>query len=501
MSSATTCSENTSTAREEEPKNFWQVTEFRAATISGVLLLGAWVISFSSAPIWIPLALEAAALVVAAWTFIPSTLRNLLKGRIGVGTLMTIAAVGAVILGQIQEAALLAFLFTIAESLEEHSLARTRRGLRALLDLVPDKAQVLRNGVEVTIAPAELVLGDRLIVRPGERLAADGLILTGRTSLDMSALTGESVPVEVAPGDDVYAGCINGTGPLEVQVTSTSENNSLAKIVHIVEVEQSRKGTSERLADSIAQKLVPGILIVAALIVGFGFLVGEPLLWIQRALVVLVAASPCALAISVPVTAVAAIGAASRIGVLIKGGGALEVLGKIRVIAFDKTGTLTQNRPMVIEVVAVSPVTKEHVLAMAAGLEARSEHPLARAILAAAGIPPVITEVTAVPGAGLAGNFNGRSLRLGRPGWIQAGALAETVARMQQAGATAVLIEEDGQLIGAIAVRDELRPEAAAVINKLTKAGYKTVMLTGDNKFMCFINDYGVVIWQDRKIF
>ena len=482
MSDACGCSdETTETGETEEAPGFWQVTEVRAAAVSGVLLLAGWIASLAGGPRILTLPLELGALLVAAWTFVPSTLRRLLKGKIGVGTLMTIAAIGAVALGQFEEAAMLASLYAISEGLEEYSLAKTRRGLRALLDLVPAEARVLRNGTETTVSPSDLVPGDRMVVRPGERLATDGRILTGRTSLDTSALTGESVPVEVGPGSEVYAGSINGTGPLEVEVTSTAENNSLAKIVHIVEAEQSRKGPGQRLADSIARKLVPGILIAAALIIVFGFIVGEPALWFERALVVLVAASPCALAISVPVTVVASVGAASRIGVLIKGGGALETLGKIRTIALDKTGTLTQNKPSVIEVVGTAPATRTQVLALAAGLESRSEHPLARAILAATTERASVTDVDTVPGAGLEGRLEGRRVRLGRPGWIDAGALTPDIERMQHAGATAVLIEDDGKVIGAIGVRDELRPEATEVIARLTASGYTTAMLTGDN--------------------
>ncbi|QDG61693.1 cation-translocating P-type ATPase [Pseudarthrobacter sp. NIBRBAC000502771] len=465
----------------EEAVGFWQVSEVRAAAVAGALLLVAWIASLADGPQWLTLPLEIAALLVAAWTFVPSTMRRLVKGKIGVGTLMTIAAAGAVALGEFEEAAMLAFLYAISEGLEEYSLAKTRRGLRALLDLVPAEATVLRGGAEVSIAPAELVPGDRMVVRPGERLATDGRVITGRTSLDTSALTGESLPVEAGPGSGVYAGSINGTGPLEVEVTSTAQNNSLARIVHIVEAEQSRKGPGQRLADSIARRLVPGILIVAALIVTFGFIVGEPLLWFERALVVIVAASPCALAISVPVTVVASVGAASRIGVLIKGGGALETLGRIRTIALDKTGTLTRNKPAVIDVAATGTATREQVLALAAGLEARSEHPLARAILAATTERAAVTDVDTVPGAGLEGRFDGRVVRLGRPGWINAGPLTPDVERMQHAGATAVLIEDGGQVIGAVAVRDELRPEAREVIARLSASGYKTAMLTGDN--------------------
>ncbi|TFB58775.1 cadmium-translocating P-type ATPase [Cryobacterium sp. Hz7] len=484
MSATCGCSDEkngTKASEEEETASFWQVSEIRAAAASGALLLAAWIVSLTGGPQGLLLPLEIMALLIAAWTFVPSTLRRLLKGKIGVGTLMTIAAAGAVALGQFEEAAMLAFLYAISEGLEEYSLAKTRRGLRALLDLVPVEAIVLRDGAEVTVALSALAPGDRMVVRPGERLATDGRIIIGRTSLDTSALTGESVPVEAGPGTEVYAGSINGTGPLEVEVTSTAENNSVARVVQIVEAEQSRKGPGQRLADSIASKLVPGILIVAVLIIIFGFIVGEPLLWFERALVVLVAASPCALAISVPVTVVASVGAASRMGVLIKGGGALETLGRIRTIALDKTGTLTRNKPAVIDVATTGSASKDDVLFLAAGLESRSEHPLAHAILAAAPDRAFVTDVDTVPGAGLEGRVDGRRVRLGRPGWIDAGPLAADVQRMQQAGATAVLIEDNGQVIGAIAVRDELRPETRQVIDRLSASGYTTVMLTGDN--------------------
>src|SRR5690606_14176664 len=218
-----------------------------------------------------------------------------------------------------------------------------------------------------------------MLVKPGERIATDGIIRDGRTALDVSAITGESVPVEAGPGSEVFAGSINGTGALEVEVTTTAENNSLARIVRIVQAEPARKRASQRLADRIAKPLVPGIMIAAALIAVIGSLLGDPITWIERALVVLVAASPCALAISVPVAVVAAVGAASKLGVLVKGGAALEALSAVRGVALDKTGTLTANRPAVIDVAATGGATRDHVLHLAAALEARSEHPLARA--------------------------------------------------------------------------------------------------------------------------
>ncbi|BBY98283.1 heavy metal translocating P-type ATPase [Mycolicibacterium fallax] len=466
---------------EHEPERLWEITELRAAAASGVLLAAGLIIGWVGGPHTVKLVLEWLALLIGAYTFVPSTLKRLAKGQIGVGTLMTIAAVGAVILGEVGEAAMLAFLFSISEGLEEYALARTRRGLRALLSLVPDEATVLRDGTEIVVAPTELRVGDRILVKPGERVATDGTIVSGRTALDVSAITGESMPVEAGPGDEVFAGSINGTGVLTVEVTAGAEDNSLARIVRIVEAEQSRKGASQRLADRIAKPLVPGIMVAAALIAGIGSLLGDPLVWIERALVVLVAASPCALAISVPVTVVAAIGAASKLGVLVKGGAALEALGAVRTVALDKTGTLTANRPTVIEVATTNGATREHVLATAAALEARSEHPLAAAIMAAAGPVSPAEDVEAVTGAGLTGHRDGRRLRLGRPGWLDAGPLAEQVAAMQAAGATAVLVEDNHQLIGAIAVRDELRPEARQVVEDLRRSGYRVAMLTGDN--------------------
>jgi cation-transporting ATPase G len=467
---------------EHEPERLWEVSELRFAAAAGVFLLTGFLAGLNDSPERVVEGLYAVALALGAWTFVPGTLRRLVKGKIGVGTLMTIAAVGAVILGEVAEAAALAFLYSISEGLEEYAVARTRRGLRALLSLVPAEATALRDGGQVTVAPADLVVGDLMLVRPGERVATDGVIRTGRTALDVSALTGESLPVEAGPGDAVYAGSINGTGALEVEVTTTAEDNSLARIVNIVEAEQSRKGNAQRLADRIAQPLVPGIMVLAAIIAITGSLLGDPATWIERALVVLVAASPCALAISVPVTVVAAIGAASRIGALVKGGAALEVLGRIRAVALDKTGTLTRNQPAVVEVTTAPGHTREQVLDVAAALESRSEHPLARAILAAAPEHRDAEAVEAVTGAGLTGTIDGRPARLGRPGWIPTTNLAEPVTRMQEAGATAVLIEYDGTVIGAVAVRDDLRPEASEVVARLRAGGYQVAMLTGDNE-------------------
>lgn len=468
------------TEPEAGPEKLWQVRELQLAMLSAVLLVVGWLVSRAGHESF-SLTIELVAVLVAASTFVPDALRNLRHGRIGVGTLMTIAAIGAVALGQIAEAALLGILFSIAEGLEHYAVTRTRRGLRALLSLVPPKATVIRDGREMTVSPEDLVIGDVMVLRPGER-AATGTITTGHTSLDLSAITGESVPVEAGPGSDVHAGAINGGGAIEVAVSALAADSSLARIVHIVEEAQERKGAGQRLADRIARPLVPAIMALAATIAGLGALLGDPMLWLQRALVVLVAASPCALAIAVPLTVVAAIGAASRQGALVKGGAAVEELGRIKVIALDKTGTLTRNKPQVVATAVVDGITQAEALRIAAALEARSEHPLAQAILAAAEDIAPASEVTAIAGHGIQGHLDGTAIRLGKPSWVPPGPLTDEVARLQAEGATVVVLERDGRVIAAIAVRDELRPEAGEAVQLLDRIGIQVAMLTGDNQ-------------------
>ena len=462
---------------DEQPTSFWHITEVRFAALSGALLVAGLLAAGGAADV-----LFVAALAVGGWTFIPEAVRNLPEGRLGVGTLMTIAAIGAVLLGELSEAASLAFLFSISEALEGYAMARTRRGLRALLSLVPERVTVRRMLETAEIEPADLVVGDVMVVGPGERIATDGVVRKGRSTLDLSAITGESVPVEVEVGREVLAAAINGGGVLEVEVTARTSDSSLARVVHIVEEAQDRKGSSQRLAERVARPLVPGVMVVAAAIAVAGSLLGDPSVWISRALVVLVAAAPCAFAISVPVTVVTAIGASARMGALVKGGAALEAMAGIRVVALDKTGTLTRNRPEVVAVEAAPGATRDEVLRVAAALEARSEHPLAAAILQATTITTEADDVQAVVGSGLAGTVGARPARLGKPGYIDAGGLADAVEIHQADGATVVLVEHDGQLLGLVAVRDELRPEAAVVVRDLRAMGVSTVaMLTGDN--------------------
>jgi cation-transporting ATPase G len=460
-----------------------EVREIQLAAVSGLLLAGGIAADAAGAGT-VGAVAAVGALIAGGLTFVPQAARALLRGRLSVGTLMMVAAIGAVLLGELVEAAMLAFLFSISEALESYAMTRTRQGLRALMDLVPDRATVRRGGGELTVDPAELVVGDVLIVRPGERLATDGTIRAGRSAIDQSAITGESVPVERGPGQEVYAASINGSGALEVDVTARAGESSLARVVRIVEDAQERKGTAQRLADRVARPLVPGVFVVAFVIALVGVLVtGDASEWINRALVVLVAASPCAFAIAVPVTVVSAIGAATKSGVLIKGGAALEALASVRAVALDKTGTLTRNEPRVIETLTGDGVREQDVLRVAAALETRSDHPLAVAILDAAPDDlPVAEDVEAVAGSGLVGLLDAEAARLGRPGFIDPGPFAFDIRRLQGAGATVVLVEHAGNAIGAIAVRDELRPESPEAVALLGAAGIREIaMLTGDN--------------------
>ncbi|MGP9681368.1 heavy metal translocating P-type ATPase [Brachybacterium sp. AOP3-A1-3] len=394
---------------------------------------------------------------------------------------MTIAALGAVLLGHIGEAAALAFLFSLAEALEDRSMDRAKQGLRALLALIPETARVSRPEGTQTIAAADVRTDDVLLLGAGDKVATDGVIVSGRSWMDTSAITGESIPVEVGPGDEVHAGSVNGSGSLSLRATADGRDNSLTQIVRLVEQAHAAKGERARLADRIARPLVPVVLIVAALVALIGVLTGEPAIWIERALVVLVAASPCAMAIAVPVTVISSIGSASKLGVVIKSGAAFEQLGTIRTVALDKTGTLTRNEPRVVDVATSEGRSREDVLAAAAALESASTHPLAAAILAATQTTVDADEVQETPGHGITGTIDGRLMRVGSPRWISPGQLENRTHEMASRGMSVVMIEEDGRVIGAVGIRDELRPEAAATVAALHAQGIRTVMLTGDN--------------------
>lgn len=469
----------------DEHRPWWRNPSVLIPAASGVaLIVGLALEWIFAAPDLLASALFWVSLLAGASQFVPGALRRLYTQRKpGIGLLMTISAVGAVALGFVEEAAALAFLYSIVEALEDLAMDKARSGLRSLLALIPTSATVLSvRGVPRTVPVEDLATGDVLRLAAGERLATDGVVRAGRSSLDVSAITGESIPVDVGPGDEVLAGSINISGSLEVEATAPGTDNSLTTVVELVEQAQAEKGDRARIADRLARPLVPGVLILAALVAVVGAVIGDPGLWIERALVVLVAASPCALAISVPITVISGIGAASRFGVVIKSGAAFEQLGGIRHLAADKTGTLTRNQPTVTEVVTTDGHSRDDVLAWAAALEAHSTHPLAAAISAAAPDAGRAQDVTETAGKGLTGVVDGAPVAVGNPRWLPAAALADQIEDLESRGVTVVAVHRHGQLVGAVGVRDELRGEAGEVIASLGRRGVGVTMLTGDNR-------------------
>jgi Cd2+/Zn2+-exporting ATPase len=479
--------------REETPEHLWESREVRWSAVSGLLLLAGYVAQWSGAADGVSIGLWSASLLAGVRFFAVEASEELVTEReIGIELLMTVAAVAAAALGLWEEAAALAFLYSISEALEEFTQERTRGAIRALMDLAPKRVHRLVDGVEEEIELELLAVGDRFVVRPGEGIATDGLIVDGRSALNEAAITGESVPAEKGVSDKVFAGTLNTTGSIVVETTATSADNTLAKIVHLVTEAQEQKGRGEQFMTRFSRRYSPAVLAVgvAIAIIG-GLATGDWSTWAERSATVLVAAAPCALVIAIPITYVAAIGSASRRGILIKGGIYLEELAQVRVLAFDKTGTLTQGRPAVVTVVPASGESEASLLAAAAAVEQRSEHPLARAVIARAeaagiGIAPA-SEFEALIGAGARASVDGRRVMIGSPtlmadSGVDVSLLAEDIERLERAGQTVIVSASDGKALGLIGIADVLRSQASAAMVDLHRVGIeRLVMLTGDN--------------------
>ena len=431
------------------------------------------------------------AIVLAAHHWAREAIEELLREReVGIDLLMLAAMAGATLLGLLNEAAALAVLYAMAEGFEDYTYARTRSSIRGLLALAPKTAQALREGREVTIAAESLGVGDRFLVRPGESFATDGVIRVGSSTVDESAVTGESVPVEKAPGDPVYAGTLNRLGAVEIEATAAFVDNTLAKVIHLVETAQSEKGRAQQWVERFGRRYSPCVLLASALLLVVPAVFGGAFSdWARRAVVLLVAAAPCALVISMPIAMAAGISRAGRRGILIKGGTHLEHLARIRLVAFDKTGTLTEGKPEVTDVVPLG-TDRSRLLAIAAGLEHFSEHPLARAVVAKAaeeGIAPLeATASQALPGAGIAATIRNATWYVGSPALFRArghdlAAIDADVARLEGEGKTTVLVGTDRVVAGALALRDKLRAGALETVLELKRSGVQVAMLTGDN--------------------
>jgi Zn2+/Cd2+-exporting ATPase len=410
---------------------------------------------------------------------------------VDINVLMVIAVCGALALRQWFEGASVVFLFALAQWLEARTLERARQAIRALVELSPREAIVKRNGVEQR-APVETIpVGAEIVVRPGDKIPLDGRVLAGHGDVNQAPITGESLPVDKGPGDEVYAGTINGRGSLDVEVIRVGRDTRLARIIHLVEAAQARRAPVQSFVDRFARIYTPAVIALAAVVavvapLAFG---GDASTWIYRSLVLLVIACPCALVISTPVSIVAALSAAARNGVLIKGGAHLERLADVRVVAFDKTGTLTRGEPRVNDVIAVDGEQPSHVLRYAAAVEARSEHALARAISHRAselGLDvPAAQGFMSTPGRGAEARVDERHVIVGNDALLTARGIAvptESMEALRQRGSTLICVAVDGQLLGLIAVADPLRDTARETIEMLRSHGVRRVaMLTGDH--------------------
>ena len=459
--------------------------------IAGLLLLVGWLAGLAGAPRGLSLGLLLGAYVAGGFYTLRDAWQSLKSRRFDIDTLMIVAAAGAAALGAWVEGALLLFLFSLGHALEHMAMDRARKAIEALAELAPKTAIVQRDAVEIEVRVEDLQRGDRVIVKPGQRIPADGQVASGNSAVDQAPVTGESMPVDKQPGDKVFAGTVNGEGALVVEVTKLARESTLSRMVEMVAEAQTQKSPTQRFTDRFERIFVPIVLVGVALLIAlpplFGFPFAESF---YRAMAVLVAASPCALAIATPSAVLSGIARAARGGVLIKGGVHLENLGVLTAIAFDKTGTLTIGKPKLTDAVAVSG-NEERLLTVAAALESRSAHPLAQAVVAAAkerGLSwSEAGEVEAVTGKGVRAEFDGKKIIIGNAKLFDGQSIPEAVQqhalRLQTEGKTIMLIQVDGQFLGILGLADTPREDVRGVLERLHQLGIrKTIMLTGDNE-------------------
>ena len=470
---------------------FTEHRELLLSGIAGLLLLAGWLLGRAEGPRLLVVVLLLGAYVAGGIYTMRDAWQSLRNRRFEIDLLMIIAAAGAAALGAWEEGALLLFLFSLGHALEHMAMDRARKAIEALAELAPKMAMVQRDGVEIVVQIEQLLRGDRVIVKPGQRIPADGQVVSGNSAVDQAPITGESIPVDKQAGDKVFAGTVNGEGVLLVDVIKLAQESTLARMVAMVAEAQIQKSPTQRFTDRFERIFVPVVLVGAALLIAlpplFGFPFAESF---YRAMAVLVAASPCALAIATPSAVLSGIGRAARGGVLIKGGMHLENLGALTAIAFDKTGTLTLGKPVVTDVIAVSG-DETHLLIVAAAVESRSAHPLAQAVVAEAKRRDLnwneATQVEAVTGMGVRAEFDGQKVIIGNAKLFDGKAIPVAILqhalRLQTAGKTIMLIQADGQFLGLLGLADTPRKDAREVLARLHQLGIrKTIMLTGDNE-------------------
>lgn len=477
------------------PTPWYKRKENIVTIISAVLVAAGWIVAgqqSQTAPAAV--GLFAAAIVIGGWSIFKVGFKNLARFEFDIKTLMTIAVIGAAIIQEWKEAAVVVVLFAISEALEAYSMNKSRQSIQQLMDIAPATAVVRRGTEFVELDTEDIVVGDILIVKPGQKIAMDGVVLKGASTVNESAITGESVPAMKGQGSEVFAGTLNEEGALEVTVTKLVNDTTIAKIVHLVEEAQAEKAPSQKFVDRFAKYYTPAIIIIALLVMVVPPLVtGAPWVeWIYLGLAVLVVGCPCALVISTPVAIVTAIGNAARQGVLIKGGVHLEETGHIQAIAFDKTGTLTKGYPEVTDFVVVEENEELHVLEAVVAVEGMSQHPLARAIVTYGGERDVHREEAqqfqSVTGKGAYAMYKNQSVAIGSIQWATELThvpvdYLERATTLQAEGKSVMAIIIDDVFKGLIAVADPVREESAEVMHKLKDIGIAhTVMLTGDHR-------------------
>ena len=474
---------------EAERTPFWRTPRALLTAASALLFLAGLALSVAGAPEIARVVAYLAAIVVGGLPIFRAAAAGLRARHLDMNVLMSAATIGAVGIGEWAEAASVVVLFAGGNALQVYAIDRTRGAVRALVRLAPNEVLVQRDGTEVVIPADEVGVGETVVVRPGERLAVDGRVLEGSSAVDEAPVTGESVPVEKGTGDPVYSGSLNGQGGLLVEATRRAGDSTLQRIARLVEEAQAKKAPAEQFVDRFSRVYTPVVVAVAVVLavvpplLGAGF--GD---WFYRALALLIIACPCALVISTPVTVVSGIGAASRRGILVKGGAALEAAGRLKALAFDKTGTLTEGRPVLSRTVALDGHGEAEVLALAAALERRSEHPLAHAILTAADGAELrpISAFRSVAGRGAEGEVGGERYLVGSPRLFAERGIGleganEALEAVERAGETPVILGGVDGPLAVFGLADSLRADAKATVEALRGAGVRElVMLTGD---------------------